>query len=293
MDLKKPFKLNNILLQLLGMWPIKGKFYSAYLVYAVCFHMFFTLMFMLPMWIEIFLVDDLATITRLSNMGLTELALFTKMVIMYQNMDKMQKLVKSVNFLEYMPQSELEEEMAKKRMRQLIKFMAVYYFTTTMGMFLGITGPLNAPVKVLPFYQWFFGFDWQKTDLRFKVLFTYQSVSLSFHACLNVMIDMFLPFFFNFAAIQCEFIGNRLSNLDENQPHYKEGLQKNVEHHQKIIEYCKLAVEVFSFPTFIQFCLSGFVICFNAYQISIVRSKTKIQESFSSKIFRNPSHFLE
>lgn len=237
------------------------------------FHFFITIAYMTPMWLSIFLLDNVEDMTQLFYISLTEVALFVKLVNLFVRNKEFQRCFDKINDAEFQPSSNVEKELADFMQGMFGKLIFFYAFISLFCAMLSGILPLFSGTNQLPWFLWFYGIDYKHNMTIYYILWAYQHFGMVCHASLNVINDLFLPFFMNFVNIQFDFIANRMELLDSDDKDFHEKLIKNVKYHQAVVKFTDEISIIYSFPMFIQFCMSGFVICFTAFQISLVSIK--------------------
>jgi gustatory receptor len=269
MDYKKPFNVGFFILRIFGLWfPDWSEPHAVfYFAYSVVFQGFFTVLYMLPMWIEIFLTVDINQLTRLCVLGLTEVGCFAKIVNLYVNFRTIKKSCEEMEATCYEPQSEEEEKICQRKLKFFEKVQKRFLTLCFSSFFSSMFVPLLEAQKILPYYSWWFTIDWTQSDTLYNLFYIYQCLGMSMHTLVNTAFDLLFPFFMHFIVIQLEMLYERLNSaLKCDRKKFLEA----IEQHNRIVEYSRTIEKTFSTAMFVQFSLSGIVICVTAYQLTMV-----------------------
>jgi hypothetical protein len=222
---------------------------------------------MVPMWIEMFLLDDVERLTQLLYISLTELALFAKYINLVSRNKKIRELVEITNLPEYNSKNLSEDKVFGDTWMYVTAalsfYVAVFFCCVT-----SIGGA--ALMNDLPFYHWYFSVDWRKSRTRFWIFYAYQAIGMTMHAFTNTACDCLLPYLLSFIRTQFILVKHRVENLNFRSEDVRKDFLEHIKLHQWIIGYAQDVQNTFSGVVFIQFCISGFVICFTAFNISTV-----------------------
>jgi gustatory receptor len=226
---------------------------------------------MLPMFIEMFLLDDVEKIVKLFYISLTEIGLFAKYLTLVFKNKRIRRALEISNLAENQPKFTDDIYDAIQQDNKVFTYIAIFFYNSVIICIVtSVFGPLFLKGYNLPFFTWYFNLDWHKTDQRYWIFYIYQSVGMTMHALTNTAVDVTYPYLLNFARTEICILNSRILNMNKNNKTYKNELLDNIKFHQWIIEYCKEIESIFSEVMFLQFCLSGFVLCFTAFQITIV-----------------------
>lgn len=219
------------------------------------------------MWIEMFLLDDVEKLTQLLYISLTEFALFVKYTNLVLKNKKIRKLVEITEMSQYKSRNLAEDEIANDNWMYITVVLSFY-----VAVFFCVVTSVGGGIFLndLPFYHWYFSIDWKKSQLRFWIFFAYQGFGMTMHAFSNTACDCLLPYFLNFIRVQTGLVKHRIQNLKFMSASAKWEFLENIKHHQWINGFAEDVESAFSGVVFTQFCISGFVICFTAFNISTV-----------------------
>uniref|UniRef100_A0A182Y463 Uncharacterized protein n=1 Tax=Anopheles stephensi TaxID=30069 RepID=A0A182Y463_ANOST len=139
----------------------------------------------------------------------------------------------------------------------------VYIFVSHMAAF-GTGSHLLSSEYRMPFFPWFFGIPYgDEARVAYYTIFVYQCFGMYFHMLLNTAGDTQLCYMLQMIGIQLDLLAKRFRSLS-NSEEFDRSFVPLVQHYNKIHRVENL----FSLAYFVQFSVSGLVICASAYQVA-------------------------
>ena len=229
-----------------GLWTKNNKtskFFNKLLKFF--FHLIFTFIFIILMVINLFKISNLKNATESLYITLTEIALLTKLIILYKNRKNIMHLIELINHNDFLIKNLNNQKMIKSHEKFLFKIYKLYSFISISAALSAYAVPLFAQIKIFPFPAWY-PFNWENNNLIYILLYIYQIIGMTMHCLLNVNNDIFYAYIMFIVHMQLIVLGENLRKLNNknkkifiyNENNYNEEflhLIKCVKHHRFII----------------------------------------------------------
>uniref|UniRef100_A0A182JUI7 Odorant receptor n=1 Tax=Anopheles christyi TaxID=43041 RepID=A0A182JUI7_9DIPT len=198
---------------------------------------------------------------------LTETAMILKTLTVYRHFNTIWSLYETTLGVSFQPRDGQELELQQRRLAVFNRWYYLYIFVSHMAAF-GTGSHLLSAEYRMPFFPWFFGIAYgEDAHVAYYTIFVYQSFGMYFHMLLNTAGDTQLCYMMQMIGIQLELLAKRFHNLHSSEE-FDHSFVPLVQHYNKIHRMLCRVESLFSPAYFVQFSVSGLVICASAYQVA-------------------------
>ncbi|XP_037031044.1 odorant receptor 94a-like [Bradysia coprophila] len=140
-------------------------------------------------------------------------------------------------------------------------------------------------------YPAWYPLDWYNERKYFWIVYCYQVVGICYEANAVVILEMFVIYLLIVAGAHLDILAMRLSKLGEsaqdptNIRSHEHDLIQSIDVHNEILTFQQSVERTFSIPLFVQFIISGIILCITSFQIAIVSFSIKPSEDIVNLIF--------
>ncbi|RZB39582.1 7tm 6 domain containing protein [Asbolus verrucosus] len=292
MDWKRTFRLNFLMLKIIGLWPPgdnEAYGYNLYSVYAFSAITILEVGHISFQTINLYFIkDDLQAVTGTIFILLTIIAVGLKTYCLVKNMKMLKQLMITVNNDLFQPRNEEQKKMIQPTI--LAWKMTVWSFgiLAIACLFLWSFFPiLDKTYKVyrLPFLAWY-PYNY-KTSPQYEFTYIYQVMAIHFIAAVNVNIDGLIAALNMFIAAQFDILCDDLRNLHQNEEEDSAEVNKKlttcVNHHREILKFADHTNEFYNWLLFVQFFVGGISIGLAMFELTVV-------VPFSSEFYSHVSY---
>lgn len=207
-------------------------------------------------------------------MSAEEVAFCCKAINIFINNANCQKIRESLNDFTFLSAS--EERPIRKKMDAFMKAMFVYWLITNFAIISWNVNVIMMGSQKLVFSGWYPGFDWENNRFDYWTVFTYQFISLTLTANVNVICDLYYAFAMYVNSLKLQVLGERLSSMQLDRANAKslqlmeETLIGHIKTYQKIGNAINILAQDLKWAYFSQVLLSTLVICAGTNEIAKV-----------------------
>ncbi|XP_049287598.1 odorant receptor 94a-like [Anopheles funestus] len=199
--------------------------------------------------------------------SLTETAMILKTRTIYRHFDTIWSLYETTLGPSFQPRDEFERELQNRTLQVFNRWYYVYIFVSHMAAF-GTGSHLLSSEYRMPFFPWFFGVRYgDDARVAYYTIFAYQCFGMYFHMLLNTAGDTQLCYMLQMIGIQLDLLAKRFRSLSSSEE-FDRSFVPLVQHYNKIHRMLCRVENLFSLAYFVQFSVSGLVICASAYQVA-------------------------
>lgn len=210
LDPIKPIKGMLKFFRFCGLWPVQSKYRWIYYIYATIFHFLFTFGFIFFKLVNLIIETDI----KLSTVGffifLAEISLIARIVNIIVNFDDVMQclnLVKKINLFD-----SNESKIMNENLTFFSKVMTLYLGCGTTACLFSWGAPLFSSESMLPYPAWY-PIAWKTNSQSYWIAYSYQVISVSFHAHGIILLQLFSIYLMAFIGAQLDVIKYRLENL--------------------------------------------------------------------------------
>ncbi|ETN60957.1 putative odorant receptor [Anopheles darlingi] len=198
---------------------------------------------------------------------LTETAMCLKTWTNYRLFPVIWSLHETTIGTSFQPLDSYEKDAQDRTLRTFNRLYYIYIFVSHMAAF-GTGSHLFSSEYRMPFFPWFFGVPYgPDASLAYYTIFAYQSFGMYFHMLLNTAGDTQLCYWLQMIGLQLDMLANRFRKLNTNEE-FEKSFVPLVLHYEKVYRMLLRVERLFSLAYFVQFSVSGLVICASAYQVA-------------------------
>lgn len=192
--------------KMLGLWAPE-QFSLFYFIYSTFLYSIFSIIYVLCMLINIFLLTDTKEATHSLCMTLTCVALLFKTMNFHLFNRDIQNNLKIIS--NFQLQNSEEINLVANRLRKYRNMWLFYYLMINATGLAGYLSVLSAHPRQLPFRAWY-PFDWQHDEKSYWIVYTFQVLGMVVQANMNVAIEIFPGFFIYMAQVKMDILSMRL-----------------------------------------------------------------------------------
>ncbi|XP_055608564.1 odorant receptor 94a-like [Uranotaenia lowii] len=263
--------------RVLGLWATKDETLS-YRVFRLSYHFLFTIIYIFAMVTSCFYAENIEELwTDILFILLTMLAMFTKMVVIVRNFEKIYCLLKMTVSDSFKPQTEIEARILDDNLHVFSNAMLVY-LSVTFSCLWAHLGFLFDDRYKLPFFSWFFWLPLGKGNpLNYYLIFVYQMFGMLGHCLFNASSDVQLGYLLLSGGLQLDILSESFARLPvptSGKPneirYYQKTFQNQVDQYNRICRFIREIESTFTLTVFIQLCASGITICASVFRLSAI-----------------------
>lgn len=270
-------------LRVLGIW-FPETFSTLYFVYSAVLYTTCSFIYVVCMCLNFFFLTNLSETTHSIYMTFTCVALLFKTTnFLWYNQD-MKNNWKIIH--DFQLQNDDEVEFVKYRLGIYWKIWLSIYLMINATIVAAFINALMTTPRQLPFRA-YYPMDWQHDDQNYWIAYTYQVVGMVVQANLNIVVEVFPGYLIYMVSVKMDILSKRLrgigknlkedfvTNIDSNREEQRKSITDLVgciKLHQHIANFIDQIENNFSIAYFVQFCLSGTVICSVTYAMTTVES---------------------
>lgn len=199
-----------------GLWSSDSSKCSSllYKFYGLMIMVTIFLIFDLSLNIYVFYVKNVQEATENFCLSLTAIAMIGKVLnfkIQFRRIQRALRVAESFTL-----ENDREKLFVDERISFYNKICTFFLVAANIGVFFICFGAILVDEKRLPILAWF-PFDWKSNTTIYALCYTYQTISLTIQANLNVTLDLFSAYLMHVASIKLEILGVRLEKLGTGQ----------------------------------------------------------------------------
>lgn len=294
-------------LRMLGIW-LPEKFSTLYFVYSALLYIICSFTYVVCMCLNFLFLTTISDTTHSIYMTFTCVALLFKTTnFLWYNRD-MKNNCKIINDFQLLNDDEVN--FVRQRMRTYWNiWLSVYTMINATIVAAFVSAVISIP-KQLPFRA-YYPMDWQHNERNYWIVYTYQVVGMVVQANLNIVVEVFPGFLIYMVSVKMDILSKRLrrigknlkkssvQHIDSSRAEQRKSiidLMDCIKLHQHIANFIGQIEDNFSIAYFVQFCLSGIVICSVTYAMTTVEFQycpTATNVFFFSNSFHNSHSILK
>uniref|UniRef100_A0A182QEL1 Odorant receptor n=1 Tax=Anopheles farauti TaxID=69004 RepID=A0A182QEL1_9DIPT len=255
-------------------WKLCGMFNApvpktlAYRVYCYVFYACIMAIYLFALMLNVFVPQPFEQrVFFIMYIFLTETAMILKTRTIYRRFDTVWSLYETTLGPSFQPRDEQERELQHRTLLVFNRWYYIYIFVSHMAAF-GTGSHLLSSEYRMPFFPWFFGVPYgADAPVAYYTIFTYQCFGMYFHMLLNTAGDTQLCYLLQMIGIQLDLLAKRFCQLGTSEE-FERSFVPLVQHYNKIHRMLRRVENLFSLAYFVQFSVSGLVICASAYQVA-------------------------
>ncbi|XP_035893066.1 odorant receptor 94a-like isoform X1 [Anopheles stephensi] len=260
-------------------WKLCGVFNAPvpkslpYRVYCYTFYSCIMALYLFVLMLNVFVPQPFEQrVFFIMYIALTETAMILKTSTIYRYFDTIWDLYETTLGPSYQPRDGRERALHDRTLLVFNRWYYVYIFVSHMAAF-GTGSHLLSSEYRMPFFPWFFGIPYgDEARVAYYTIFVYQCFGMYFHMLLNTAGDTQLCYMLQMIGIQLDLLAKRFRSLSDSEE-FDHSFVPLVQHYNKIHRMLCRVENLFSLAYFVQFSVSGLVICASAYQVaSMVRA---------------------
>lgn len=270
-------------LRVLGIW-FPEKFSTPYCIYSALLYITCSFIYVVCMCLNFFFLTNLSETTHSIYMTFTCVALLfktTNFVWKNQHMKNNWKIIR-----DFQLQNDDEVDFVMNRLRIYWNIWLSVYLMINATIVAAFTTALMATPRQLPFRA-YYPIDWRHDDQNYWIAYTYQVVGMVVQANLNIVVEVFPGFLIYMVSVKMDILSKRLrgigknlkdssgKSIDSNREEQRKSITDLVDCiklHQHIVNFIDQIESNYSLAYFVQFSLSGTVICSVTYAMTTVES---------------------
>lgn len=270
-------------LRMLGIW-LPEKFSTLYSIYSALLYVICSFTYVVCMCANFIFLTNVSETTHSIYMTFTCVALLFKTSnFLWYNRD-MKINLKIIN--DFQLENDDEVDFVRDRLRVYWNIWLSVYLMINATIYAAFTNALIAVPRQLPFRA-YYPMDWQHNDRNYWIAYAYQVVGMIVQANLNIVVEVFPGYLIYMVKVKMDILAKRLRGISKN---LKKGSVNDIDStsveqrksitdlidciklHQHITQFINKIEHNFSIAYFVQFCLSGIVICSVTYAMTTVES---------------------
>uniref|UniRef100_A0A182RNW0 Uncharacterized protein n=2 Tax=Anopheles funestus TaxID=62324 RepID=A0A182RNW0_ANOFN len=239
-----------------------------YRVYCYLFYFWIMALYLFALMLNVFVPQPFEQrVFFIMYISLTETAMILKTRTIYRHFDTIWSLYETTLGPSFQPRDEFERELQNRTLQVFNRWYYVYIFVSHMAAF-GTGSHLLSSEYRMPFFPWFFGVRYgDDARVAYYTIFAYQCFGMYFHMLLNTAGDTQLCYMLQMIGIQLDLLAKRFRSLSSSEE-FDRSFVPLVQHYNKIHRMLCRVENLFSLAYFVQFSVSGLVICASAYQVA-------------------------
>ncbi|KAJ6637236.1 Odorant receptor 59a, partial [Pseudolycoriella hygida] len=211
-----------------------------------------------------------------------------------------------VNIKSFELHSVAEEEFLNKRLSKFTTLLIVQLISCQVAIVFSCGAPFFAKEPVLPYPAWY-PLDWYNDRTSFWIVYFYQLVGILYEANAVVLLELFVIYLMIAVGAHIDILAMRLTKLGEPLEQGNDipdstysALIDSIKVHNDILKsvlglakainqtfyfHCRFQKSIeqsFSVPFFIQFIVSGLILCITSFQIATETEEIKADVSIVS-----------
>ncbi|RZC38123.1 7tm 6 domain containing protein [Asbolus verrucosus] len=277
LDWKHTFKLNILMLKIVGLWP-QGESYglNLYTVYAIFSITLFHFCYIFTQTVNLYFIrNDLKAVTGTIFVLLTDMGASLKTYCLIKNMKMLKQLMMTVNYDLFQPKTLKQKNLIQPNINAWKCIGLTFWFFTVGCLILWSLFPiLDKTVKDyrLPFLAWY-PYN-TKISPQYELTYFYQAVATIFLATVNVNLDTLIAALNMFVGAQFDILCDDLRNLHgvgrNASRSVEEKLKNCIHHHREILKFADYANRFYNWLLFVQFFVGGISIGIAMFQLTVV-----------------------
>ncbi|RZC37833.1 7tm 6 domain containing protein [Asbolus verrucosus] len=278
MDWKSNFRLNFLMLKVLGLWPPGDELYghSFYTLYASIVTAIFQVGHIFFQTVNLYFIrDDLQAVTGTIFILLSKTAVTLKSYCVFKNMKMLKQLMTTIESDQFQPKNNTQKKLIQPTIAAWkMTFWAFLILNIACLFFWSFFPIFDKTFKEfrLPFLAWY-PYNY-KTSPQYEFTYLYQVVATHVLAAANVSNDALIAALNMFVAAQFEILCDDLRNLrqgdQENSMDMTKKLKTRINHHREILKFADQANEFYNWLLFVQFFVGGVSIGLAMFQLTVV-----------------------